>query len=381
MIEAESKLAGVSESIFATMSALANQYQAINLAQGFPDFSCSPELMELVYKYMKEGKNQYAPMPGVLQLRERISEKTFALQQISYNPDTEICVTPGATAAIYTVIATLINPGDEVVVIEPAYDSYIPVIELHGGKAVCVPLLYPDFSIDWELLQSSINEKTKLLIINTPHNPSGMIWQYDDMKKLELLLQETNVFLLSDEVYEHIIFEQNHHHSAASFPGLAERSFVISSFGKTYHNTGWKIGYCLAPAHLMKLFKQVFQFMVFSVNTPIQFALAEFMANKENYLSLASFYQQKRDYFSSLITNLKWKKFPCAGSYFQLLGYEAISDKSDIDFAKELTTEYKLASIPISVFYQNKLDQKVLRFCFAKEAATLEKAAEILNRI
>lgn len=376
-----SKLPKVGSTIFSKMSALATQEQALNLSQGFPDFDCSTELVELVYEAMKSGKNQYAPMAGLPALREKIAEKTAFLYQGKYNPETEITVTAGATQAIFTAIAATVNEGDEVIIFTPAYDCYEPAIELVGGKPVYVQLKDPDYKINWEEVKKVINQRTKMIIINSPHNPTGSILSKKDLAELEKLTMQSNMLVLSDEVYEHIIFDGEKHNSVAAFPKLAERSFIISSFGKTYHTTGWKIGYCLAPKELMKEFRKTHQYNVFSVNTPIQHAYAKFLDRKEAYLDLANFYQAKRDLFRKLLEGSNFTLKPTSGSYFQLLGYEQISDEADTDFAIRLTKEFKVASIPVSVFYNKKVDHKVLRFCFAKQDSTLEEAAAILHKV
>lgn len=376
-----SKLPKVGTTIFTIMSQLANENKAINLSQGFPDFESSPELISLVNKAMKEGLNQYAPMAGIISLREEISKKTFSLYGVEYHPETEITITAGATQAIYTAIAATISEGDEVIIFTPAYDCYEPAIELNGGKTVFVKMLSPDYKINWEQVKKLINQRTKMIIINSPHNPTGTILSKEDMLAFEKIVSGTNILVISDEVYEHIIFDGEKHQSAAKFPGLAERSFIISSFGKTFHNTGWKTGYCIAPKNLMAEFRKAHQFIVFSANTPIQHAIAEFLKNENNYLSLASFYQQKRDFFAGLIKNSNFDILPTKGTYFQLLQYSKITDEEDTDFAIRLTKEYKIASIPVSVFYSQKTKERVLRFCFAKKKETLLKAAEILNKI
>ncbi|MFI5149464.1 MAG: methionine aminotransferase [Bacteroidia bacterium] len=376
-----SKLPTVGTTIFTIMSRLANEFQAINLSQGFPDFACDEKLQDLVFESMRKGQNQYAPMAGILPLRERIAEKTKDLYGMSYDPETEITVTAGGTQAIYTAITALIREDDEVVVFEPAYDCYVPAIELNGGKAVFYQLKAPSYNIDWTEVQKLINHHTRMIILNTPHNPTGSVLTADDMQKLEKLTKGTNIVILSDEVYEHILFDGHRHESVARYPGLADHSFIISSFGKTFHTTGWKTGYCLGPKNLMEEFRKVHQFLIFSVNTPIQYALETYLKNKQHYLDLGAFYQQKRDYFNTLVSGSRFTCLPSAGTYFQLLGYSRISEEKDTDFAVRLVKEYKLASIPVSVFYHQPTDNKVLRFCFAKQDATLEKAAQIINRI
>lgn len=376
-----SKLPNIGTTIFTVMSKLAADHKAINLSQGFPDFSCNEELISLVNNYMKAGNNQYAPMAGLIGLREILSEKTEVLYGAKYDPESEITITSGATQAIYTAIAAIIHEGDEVIVFEPAYDCYQPAIALNGGKTIYMQLQAPDYSIDWEKVKKRINHHTKMIIINTPHNPTGSVMSSDDMIMLEKLIKGTDIVIISDEVYEHIIFDNRQHQSVARFPILAERSFIISSFGKTFHATGWKIGYCVAPKNLMTEFRKVHQFLVFSANTPIQFALADFLKQKNNYLELGAFYQQKRDYFIRAINTSRFELIPSAGTYFQLLNYKNMSMEKDTDYAIRLTKEFGIASIPISVFYHGQEDNQVLRFCFAKKEETLEKAAQILNRI
>lgn len=376
-----SKLPDTTTSIFAVMSKLAYEEKAINLSQGYPDFPSSPELIELVNKAMKDGFNQYAPMPGIFSLREIIAEKIARLYQASYDPEHEITVTAGATQAIFTIITAMVQPGDEVIIFAPAYDCYDPAVRINGGKTIELELKAPDFKINWELLSASMTDRTKMIIINTPHNPTGTVMSEEDMKQLESLVKETNIVILSDEVYEHIVFDGEQHQSVAKFPGLAERSFVVSSFGKTFHNTGWKMGYCVAPASLMIEFRKVHQFNVFSVNHPIQKALATYLSSPDHYLSLPKFFQQKRDLFLGALHHSKFNIKPSKGTYFQLLGYKGISDEKDTELAKQWTREYKVASIPISVFYKEGIDNKILRFCFAKSDETLLRGAEILNSI
>jgi len=374
-----SKLPNIGTTIFTTMSALAREHNAINLSQGFPDFGCNPKLLELANKNMQCGFNQYAPMQGVIQLRETIAQLLSTCYQSNYNADTEITITAGATQGIYTAIAAFINEGDEVIVFEPAYDCYVPAIELHGAKAIAVQLTYPNFTINWEEVKQLINVRTKMIIINTPHNPSGTTLSENDIKTLENLVKNTNIIVLSDEVYEHMVFDNQPHQSVARFPDLKKQSIIVSSFGKTVHTTGWKIGYVAAPDYLMVEFRKVHQFLVFAVNHPFQLALAEFLSDKTNFLELKHFYQTKRDSFQKLISGSKFKIEPCTGTYFQLLNYSAITTEGDCDFAFRLTKEKKLACIPLSVFYSKKTDNRVLRFCFAKKDETLEKAAEIMN--
>lgn len=377
----QSKLPQVGTTIFTIMSGLANETGAINLSQGFPNFPASERLITLVNEQMKKGHNQYAPMPGIMPLREVLCEKASLLYGALYSPDTEITITSGGTQAIYTAIAAMVNKGDEVIIIEPAYDCYVPAIELHGGIVKRAQIKSPYFFIDWAEVRSLVSKNTRMIIINTPHNPTGSVMTAADMKELQKIVEGTDIVILSDEVYEHIIFDNLKHESVMRYPKLAERSFVVYSFGKTYHATGWKLGYCFAPANLMLEFRKVHQFNVFSVNTPIQYALAKYIRGTTNYNSLSKFYQRKRDYFIKAIRETKFRLKPASGSYFQLLDYSTISDEKDTDFAIRLTREFKVASIPVSVFYTHPPDQKVLRFCFAKTTETLEMAAERLRKI
>lgn len=373
-----SKLPKQGATIFSVMSGLAQQHAAINLSQGFPDFSIPSKLVERTHHYMRQGYNQYAPMAGIPILREKLAEKAEALYAAQYNPDTEITITAGATQAIYTAISAFINEGDEAIIFEPAYDCYVPAIELHGGKPVYVQMNLMGDLIDWEKVKKLINQRTRMIIINTPHNPSGRAMSAQDMLKLQKLTDGTDIIILSDEVYEHIIFDGLEHQSIARYPQLAQRALVVSSFGKTYHNTGWKMGHVLAPVELMTEFRKVHQFNVFSVNTPAQYALADFLNDKEHYLELNAFYQQKRNRFNQLLTGSKFSIKPSEGTYFQVLDYTAISDEHDTDYAIRLTKEAGVAAIPLSVFYHEKNTDKLLRFCFAKADETLEKAAEKL---
>lgn len=376
-----SKLPNVTTSIFTIMSKMASDYNALNLSQGFPNFKSDPFLIELVKKAMEEGYNQYAPMPGDLGLIEIICDKTKLLHSKEYNPDSEITVTAGATQAIFTAIAAIINKDDEAIIFTPAYDCYEPAIELFGGITIPVQLKAPFYKTNWVEVEKKITNKTKLIIINSPHNPSGMIFSEEDMLQLQILAEKYNLLVISDEVYEHIIFDGLTHYSAARFPELASRSFIIASFGKTFHNTGWKMGYCLAPEKLMIEFKKIHQYNVFSVNSPIQKALSEYLKTPEHYLNLPSFYQQKRDVFLELIKDSNFKIIPSKGTYFQMLDFSNISDESDITFAERLTKEYKIATIPTSVFNTHKEDFKQIRVCFAKTEKTLQQAAVILNAI
>ena len=377
----KSKLPNTKTSIFAVMSQMANENNAINLSQGFPDFEVSQKLIELVNKNMKLGFNQYAPMPGVMKLREIISEKTQKLYGQYYNPETEITITSGATQALYTAITAIINEGDEVIVFEPVYDSYVPAIELSGGKPIFLELKGKDYKIDWNEVQKVITSKTRMIIINSPHNPTGSTIDEKDIKQLEKIVAGTNIILLSDEVYEHIIFDGKKNLSFSGSKELAKRSLIVSSFGKTFHTTGWKTGYCVAPEEIMKEFRKVHQFVVYAVNTPLQYAIAEYLEDENTYLELSSMYEERRDYFLNAIKGSKFEFIPTSGTYFQLLDYSKISDKKDTDYAEYLTKEHKVASIPVSAFYHDKVNSKVLRFCFAKGNDTLDKAAERLLKL
>lgn len=377
----QSKLPQVEPSIFSVMSGLAQQHNAINLSQGFPNFKSDSKLLNLVTKAMNSGYNQYAPMAGAMELREAIATKFTHLYQTTYKPESEITVTAGATQAIYTIISAFIKPNDEVIIFRPAYDCYEPTITLNGGKTVSVQLEAPTYTFDWNEVASKINSNTKMIIINTPHNPSGTVWSKDDMMQLQNLVSGTDIIVLSDEVYEHIIFDDVQHQSACLFPELKQQSFIVASFGKTFHNTGWKLGYCCAPDHLMQEFQKVHQFNVFCVNHPMQKAIAEYISEPQHYLGLPKFYQQKRDVFLDLIQESRFKITPSKGTYFQVLDFNDITDENDVGFARRLTINHKLASIPMSVFNEDKADHKVLRFCFAKTEETLQQAAEIINSI
>jgi len=375
------KLPAVGTTIFTTISLLATEYKAINLGQGFPDYAMNAALIELVNKAMKNGSNQYTHMNGLPLLRKRIAEKIQYLYTATINPETEITITPGATYAIYTALTTLLQPGDEVIVFEPAYDSYIPTIELNGAVPVLIPLHYPDYAIDWNLVKEKISPKTTMIMLNTPHNPTGAVLSKNDIEQLRAIVKDTNIFIVSDEVYEHLIFDGKKHESILRYPDLYERSVVCFSFGKVYDCTGWKMGYCVAPPDLMKAFRKIHQFNAFSCNTPVQYALAEFLQRKENYLELGNRVQQKRDLFKTLMAATKFTPLPSYGSYFQLYSYEAISDESEMDFALRLVKWYGVATIPTSAFYKNGKENKVLRFCFSKTAETLEIAAERLTKL
>lgn len=360
------------------MSALANEHKAVNLGQGFPDYPMSEELMALVSEAMKNNFNQYPPMPGWMPLRESIAEKAAFLYQSDLSPDTEITITPGGTYAIYSALTTILQPDDEVIVFEPGYDSYIPNIEINGAKAVTVALVYPDYHIDWIAVKKAITPKTRAIIINSPHNPTGSVITESDIQELRKIVEGTNIFIISDEVYEHLIFDNIPHQSILRYPDLMERSFVCFSFGKTYNCTGWKMGYCIAPPELTKEFRKVHQFNAFTCHTPTQVALATFLKNKEAYLSLSSIMQEKRDHFIKLMEQTRFSLQNSSGSYFICGTYEKISDECDKDFAIRLTKEAGVATIPVSAFYQNGKDDKVLRFCFSKKRETLEAAVEKL---
>jgi methionine transaminase len=377
----QSKLPKVGTTIFTVMSSLATEYNAVNLGQGFPDYPMNDELVAKVHEAMKKGHNQYAPMPGLAVLRESIAEKVELLYNTKISADTEITITPGGTYAIYTALTTILQPGDEVILFEPAYDSYIPNIEINGARAVPLPLSYPDYSINWELVRTAINAKTKAILINSPHNPTGSVISKQDVEELKKITAGTNIFIISDEVYEHLIFDNLQHESMLKDVELMERSFVCFSFGKTYHCTGWKLGYCIAPAPLMKEFRKVHQFNAFTCFTPAQVALAEYLKNKDAYLSLPKFMQQKRDYFIELMKNTKFDLLTTHGSYFICAGYGRISDESDKEFAIRLTKEAGVATIPVSAFYQNGKDDKVIRFCFSKQSRTLQQAVERLIKL
>lgn len=379
-MEIQSRLPDVGTTIFAVMSKMALENQAINLSQGFPDFQVSEQLIDLIYQHMKAGRNQYAPMPGTSELLEAIAGVVKTTYGREVDAMKEVTITAGGTEAIYAAISGLVKDGDEVIKFDPSYDCYDPAIRLNGGIPVTIDLLPPQFGIDWNLVEKKITTKTRMIIVNTPHNPSGAVLSEIDMKALEALAEKHDLLVLSDEVYERIIFDGKIHQSVLRFPALAARSIAVYSFGKTFHATGWKVGYAIAPEAITREIRKAHQFITFSVNTPVQYALADYMTEPSHYLQLSGFYQEKRDMFLKLVEKSSFKPLPCYGSYFQLLSYEAISDKSDMEMAQWLTVEHKLASIPISVFYKNKTDNRILRFCFAKGDQTLQAAAEILNR-
>jgi len=381
MINVVSKLPQTGTTIFTVMSALANELGAINLSQGFPDYDCSPELIELVNKAMKEGHNQYAPMAGVMALRERIAQKTEKLYGAVYNPETEITITAGGTQAIFTAISAVIHPNDEVIIFEPAFDCYAPAIKLMGGVVKSLALEPPNYRIAWDMVKRLINQKTKMIILNSPHNPTATILHKEDIEQLSALVKNQDILILSDEVYEHLIYDGETHHSMARYPELRQRSFIVASFGKPFHATGWKVGYCMAPAYLMNEFRKIHQFLVFAVNTPIQYAIAEHLKNEETYLGLAEFFRQKRDYFRNGLEQTRFKLLPCNGSYFQSVSYQHMTDEKDVDFSIRIAKEFGVATIPVSAFYSKGIDHHVLRFCFAKRQETLDKAVDRLIRV
>ncbi|MGB1003642.1 MAG: methionine aminotransferase [Salibacteraceae bacterium] len=376
-----SKLPQVGTTIFSVMSQLAAEHGAINLSQGFPDFPVDENLISLIAKEMNSGYNQYAPMQGDYGLREQIVKKVESLYGTTYDPGNEITITAGGTQAIFTAISAFLKEGDEVVVFTPAYDCYIPTIELTGANPVFVELHAPSFQVDWGEVKKLVNHHTKMIIVNSPHNPSGMVWSESDMLELEKLTSGTDIIVISDEVYQHITYDGIQHQSVARYPELAKRSFLVGSFGKTFHATGWKVGYAMAPIELMKEFNKVHQFVTFAVNHPVQRGLAEYLKEPENYLQVSEMFQAKRDLFIGALSGSRFEITPSKGTYFQLLDFNRITDETDVEFARRLTIDFKVASIPVSVFYQNKSQDTVLRFCFAKKDETLLKAAEILSKI
>lgn len=385
-LQIQSKLPNVGTTIFTVMSALALRHNAINLGQGFPDFPMSDELIALVNEAMKNGHNQYVHMNGYIPLREAIAEKVEFLYNTKINPDTQITVTPGGTYALYTALTTILQPADEVIVFEPAYDSYIPAIEINGAKAINIEMTFPEYKsdsyrIDWSLVKNKINDRTKAIIINSPHNPTGSVLSKEDIKQLQSIVKDTNIIIISDEVYEHLIFDGKQHESILKYPDLQEKSFVCFSFGKVYHCTGWKLGYCIAPEYLMKEFRKIHQFNCFTCDTAKQVALSTFLKQKENYLQLGIFLQQKRDFFQSLMAQTKLLPLPSSGSYFQLYSYKKISEETEKIFAARLTKENGVATIPVSAFYLSEVNNQVLRFCFSKKESTLEAAVEGLIKL
>jgi methionine transaminase len=376
-----SKLPNVGTTIFTLMSGLAAEHKAVNLGQGFPDFQMDERLVSLVNEAMRSGYNQYAPMPGWLPLREQIARKVSDLYGTRIDPGTEITITPGGTYAIYSAFTTILRSGDEVIVFEPAYDSYIPNIEINGAKAIRIPLVYPAYNIDWQEVRARITDKTKAIIINTPHNPTGTVLSEDDMRQLNDIVSGSGIYIISDEVYEHLIFDGIAHQSVLKYPELFKRSFVCFSFGKVYNCTGWKLGYCIAPEGLSKEFRKVHQFNAFACFTPAQVALADFLSDKNAYLSLAGMMQEKRDHFIELMKNTRFTLHSSFGSYFICGTYERITEEGDKDFAIRLTKEFGIATIPVSAFYQDGTDNRILRFCFSKKKETLEAAVEKLAKV
>jgi len=363
------------------MSALATKYNAVNLGQGFPDYPMSNELIALVNEAMKNGFNQYVPMQGYMPLREVLAEKIQFLYNTSINPDIQMTITPGGTYAIYTALTTILQPGNEVIIFEPAYDSYIPNVEINGAISVLIDLKFPEYKIDWNKVRQNISSKTKMIMLNSPHNPTGSVLSQEDIQELRSIVKDKNIFICSDEVYEHLIFDGIPHQSILRYPDLLEKSFVCFSFGKVYHCTGWKLGYCVSSPGLMKEFRKVHQFNCFSCNSPMQVGLANFLSDKNSYLSLSLFMQKKRDLFIKLMQQTKFKLLDSKGSYFICAKYDNISDESDKDFSIRITKEYGVTTIPVSVFYQSETDNKVVRFCFAKQNETLEAAVERLVHI
>ena len=373
-----SKLPQVGTTIFTTMSALAAQVGAINLSQGFPDYECSPQLIELINQAMKDGHNQYAPMAGVAALRQQVVNKVNKLHGSNYDAETDVCITAGGTQAVFTAISAIVDPNDEVIVFEPAFDCYAPAIKLMGGIVKSLELEPPDYRIPWDLVKKLITNRTKLIIINSPHNPTGTILHQDDIEELSAIVKNQDILILSDEVYEHLIYDGQTHHSMARYPELAQRSFIVASFGKLFHATGWKVGYCLAPAYLMHEFKKVHQYLVFSVNSPMQHAMAKYLEDERTYLDLPTFFQEKRDHFRAGLAQTAFELLPCYGSYFQSVKYQNLSNESDVDFSLRLTKEAGVAVIPTSVFYTKNTDHHILRLCFAKKKETLDEAIKKL---
>lgn len=375
------RLPDTGTTIFAVMSRLANEAGAINLSQGFPNYSSDSRLFDLVRKYMGDGMNQYAPLDGVESLRAAVAGKIKRLYDRTIDINAEVCITAGATQAVYTAIQALIHPGEEAIQFDPSFDIYAPAVKMAGGIIKRIPLWYPDFRIDWDLVEGTITDKTKLIIINYPTNPTGSVCRPEDMLELQRIAEKYDLFVLSDEVYEHLVLNGGRHYSILEYEGLYDRCVATYSFGKTFHNTGWKVGYAIAPPRIMEEFKRIHQFIVFAVNTPVQYALADYMQDEQTYLSLPDFYREKRDYFLKLLESSRFRFIPAEGTYFQLLDYSAISQKTDLEFARELATEHGVASIPLRPFYEYDDEQRLLRFCFAKTNDILESAAERLCRI
>lgn len=374
-----SKLPHIGTTIFTVMSKMASDYQAINLSQGFPGFGSDPVLLDLVTKYLHQGLNQYAPMSGAPVLRQRVAEKTKLLHGVDYDAEDEVTIVSGATEAIFSAITAVVSPGDEVILLEPAYDSYAPAVILSGGIPIYIPLRLPDFSVDWEKVKEAVNPKTRLILVNTPHNPSGYVWTQEDIDQLAVLIQNQEIYVVSDEVYEHITFDGRAHISLMTHPVLRAKTFICGSFGKTFHVTGWKIGYCLAPRNLSVEFRKIHQFVTFSTATPLQYALAEYLETPAHYLTIPEFYQRKRDLFCAGLQDTVFEFKPTQGSFFQLVSFGHLSDIGDFDLAVQLTQSLGVASIPISVFFNQKIDHKILRFCFAKDDGELEMALDKLR--
>lgn len=379
--EVHSKLPNVGTTIFTIMSSLGAEKKAVNLGQGFPDYNMDEELVELVNRAMKSGHNQYVHMNGYLPLRESLAEKVSFLYRTLVDPVTQITITPGGTYALYTALTTIIQPGDEVIVFEPAYDSYIPAIELNGGKAIRLQLNFPEYSINWKEVKQNIGAKTRAIMINSPHNPTGSVLSKNDIEELKTIVKGTNIIIISDEVYEHLIFDGLQHESLLKYPDLLERSFVCFSFGKVYNCTGWKLGYCISSPYLMSEFRKIHQFNCFSCDSPKQVALAGFLQKREHYLELGNILQRKRDYFQELMKETSFKPLPSHGSYFQIYSYANLSNENERDFAIRITKEYGVATIPVSAFYQDEVNHKVVRFCFSKKESTLEQAVKQLKSI
>jgi methionine aminotransferase len=380
-VHATSKLPNTGTSIFAVMTHLARAYDAVNLSQGFPDFPVSPVLIDLVGHYMKKGFNQYALMPGLPELRNAISGMFTDNHDVSYDPEAEITIVAGATQGLFTAISTFIRPGDEVIVFEPAYDSYVPAVEVNGGRVRYCRLQPPGFRINWDEVRQLANKNTRMIVINSPHNPTGTLLDREDLLELQEITSGTEILVLSDEVYEHLIFDGRQHESVCRYPELRKRSLLVGSFGKTFHATGWKVGFLLAPAELTKEFRKLHQFVVFAVNTPVQHALAAYLKEKENYRRLGTFFAKKRDLFDQALSSSRFELLPSKGTYFQLVRYDRISDETELDFGTRLIREFGIAGVPVSSFYHDRTDNKLIRFCFAKEDSTLLKAADILCKI
>ncbi|MEO0627248.1 MAG: methionine aminotransferase [Bacteroidota bacterium] len=381
MVKLESKLPEVGTTIFTVMTRMANEYGAINLSQGFPGYEIEHELKELVDKHIQLGRNQYSPLAGVPELLEAIAHKKKLLYGCDLDPQTEITITHGATEGIFSGLTALIRPGDEVVYFEPAYDAYLPAIQLNGGVGVPIRLKSPNYSIDWEQVRKAISPRTRLIMINSPHNPTGMVWSKGDMLALQEVVEGTDILILSDEVYQHVLFDATAHQSVLAFPELCRRSLVTMSFGKTFHATGWRVGYAIAPPALTRELRKVHQFNTFSINRPFQHALAEYLLKPERYLSLPGFFQKKRDFFRAAIADSPFELLDCKGTYFQSVSYKDYSERSDMDMAEWLTKEVGVAAIPVSAFYSDGTDEQVLRFCFAKEASMLEEAGKRLSKL